>query len=345
MRTYEELAKKRGAPVPTGLPKKTTPPKKWRQLPAAVWIVDVVIAIIVTLVICGQFFLAAVVAGIGFAVAAVRINKNRLKTAAIEAKFPGARKRQGTRRWDRDRSHAYCSKCLSRVYGGEYACEAGHRLNPRWQESFTAKRGVHPERRPGGPNPKLVTLEDVGSSPRGRHDPWFNEVAAAAANLGLFERKRNTGHVLAGIPVEGDMYLDGDGLTVSILIFATAEAARQGEVGLRAKPRLHTSLQDGTRVHRLEGRLLYVGDGRGAFVDEALLDDLVMLVSDLGLPAPVQPESHAPASSPISPSPVRPSSIAASVTEQIRQLGLLRAVGLITEAEFETKKAELLARI
>jgi hypothetical protein len=264
-----------------------------------------------------------------------------------EAKNPGARDRERARKRDRDKSHAYCTTCHRRVYAGEYACEAGHRLTPDWAEKLKAKTGVLPERRPGGPNPTLVTLEAPGQpSPPGPRDPWLNEVSVELADLGFVERKRNTGKHVAGAPMEGDIVLDGDGVTVIITVFATGTLAHQAEVGVRANPNSRAAINQGVSVLRTVDQLLYLANGRGSVVDESQLDDVIQVVSKVGAPLPIDSPVTNAAPPPEGRSTIAPaSSTGPDITEQIRKLGELRGDGLLTDAEFASKKAELLARI
>jgi Short C-terminal domain len=264
-----------------------------------------------------------------------------------EAKNPGARDREKARKRDRDKTHAYCTTCHRRVYAGEYACEAGHRLTPDWAAKLKAKTGVLPERRPGGPNPMLIALEAPGKpSPPGPRDPWLNDVTVGLADFGFVERKRNTGKHLGGAPVEGDIVLDGDGLTVVITVFATGTLAHQAEVGVRANPNSRAAITQGVSVLRTVEQLLYLANGRGSVVDESRLDDVIQVVSKVGTPLPLDTPANDPAPQPQANSTIGPATSAGpDIIEQIRKLGELRSQGLLTDAEFEGKKAELLARI
>jgi hypothetical protein len=189
-------------------------------------------------------------------------------------------------------------------------------------------------------------------TPLGRRtDPWFNEVAVELADLGLEERARNTGTILGGAPIQGDIALDGENFSVFITLFATSELTRQAELSLRAKPEVRKAMSQGLSTLRAVDRLLYGASGRGRVVDELLLQDVIVAVGLLSPPpATVDPEPP-PAHGTASPSTRQESSIGeaaiagADPLEQLRRLGELRDSGVLTQAEFEAKKAELLQRI
>ncbi len=117
-------------------------------------------------------------------------------------------------------------------------------------------------------------------------DRWFNEIAVELADLGLTERARNTGSVLARVPIEGDIALDGPTLFVVVNVFATDELARDGEMALGAKPEIRAAVEGGRSVLRRAERLLYIANGRGRVVDEPLLEDVMLAVGKIGAPEP-----------------------------------------------------------
>jgi hypothetical protein len=182
----------------------------------------------------------------------------------------------------------------------------------------------------------------------GPRDPWLNEVSVALADLGLTEKARNTGAQLGGAPLEGDIGLEAHGFSVFVNLFATNELARQAEIGLRAKPSTREALVSGKTAIRTVDRVLYVANGRGGPVDDFRLDEVVRMVSPIAVPPARPPVGSAPAPS----AAPHPGSGAAPLAApspdalaQLRDLGELRRNGVLTEAEFEAKKAELLRRI
>jgi hypothetical protein len=171
----------------------------------------------------------------------------------------------------------------------------------------------------------------------GPRDPWLNEVAVALADLGLKEIARNTGAQLGGAPIDGDIGLQADRFLVYVTLFSDQRLARQAELGLRAKPEVRDAVAKGATAVTTADRIVFVANGRGTVVDEFRLDEVVRLVGATAVPPPLLPGS--PASAPGTPPPIP------DVLEQLRKLGDLRKAGVLTDAEFEAKKAELLGRL
>lgn len=171
----------------------------------------------------------------------------------------------------------------------------------------------------------------------GPRDPWLNEVAVALSDLGLREKARNTGSELGGAPMDGDIGLQTDRFLVYVNLFSDQRLARQAEFGLRAKPEVRAEVANGRTAIRTAGRVVFVANGRGGVVDEFRLDEVVRVVGAIPLPPPLQ---RVPADSRLAAAAPSP-----DVLEQLRKLGDLRKSGVLTDAEFEAKKAELLGRI
>jgi Short C-terminal domain len=171
----------------------------------------------------------------------------------------------------------------------------------------------------------------------GPRDPWLNEVAVALADLGLEEIARNTGTQLGGAPIDGDIGLQTDRFLVYVTLFSDKRLARQAELGLRAKPEVRDAIAKGRTAVRTEDRVVFVANGRGTVVDEFRLDEVVRVVDQMALPAPLQPALSG--SGPRAPVP-DPDAL-----EQLRNLGDLHQGGVLTDAEFEAMKAEMLRRL
>ena len=171
----------------------------------------------------------------------------------------------------------------------------------------------------------------------GPRDPWLNEVAVAPADLGLKEIARNTGAQLGGAPIDGDIGLEAEQFLVYVTLFSDQRLARQAELGLRAKPEVRDAIAKGVTAIRTADRVVFVANGRGSVVDEFRLDEIVRVVGRIAVPPPLMPASSAS----VLGNPL-PSS---DVLEQLRKLGDLRKAGVLTDAEFEAKKAELLGRL
>src|SRR5579875_1377203 len=182
----------------------------------------------------------------------------------------------------------------------------------------------------------------------GPRDPWLNEIAVVLGELGLTEVARNTGSQLGGSPMEGDIGLQEQRLLVYVNLFANQELARQAEMGLRARADIRTALASGHTTLKALGPVLLIAHGRGGIVDEYRMNEVEHAVCGVPLPPalgrpPVQP----PASSIVrSPALGGAAALAgADPLEQIRKLAELRDAGVLTDAEFAAKKAELLRRL
>ena len=171
----------------------------------------------------------------------------------------------------------------------------------------------------------------------GPRDPWLNEVAVALADLGLKEIARNTGAQLGGAPIDGDIGLQAERFLVYVTLFSDQRLARQAELGLRAKPEVRDAIAKGVTAIRTADRIVFVANGRGVVIDEFRLDEVVQVVAPIAVPPPLQRAQI--------PSAPRVSEPNPDVLEQLRKLGELRKAGVLTDAEFETKKAELLGRL
>jgi hypothetical protein len=137
--------------------------------------------------------------------------------------------------------------------------------------------------------------------------------------------------------MDGDIGLQTDRFLVYVNLFSDQRFARQAEFGLRAKPDVRAAVANGRTALRTAGRILFVANGRGRVVDEFRLDEVVRVVGGIPLPPPRQPVPADSRATVAAPSP--------DVLEQLRKLGDLRRAGVLTDAEFEAKKAELLGRI
>ena len=164
-------------------------------------------------------------------------------------------------------------------------------------------------------------------------------MAVALADLGLREIARNTGAELGGAPMDGDIGLQAERFLVYVNLFSDQRLARQAELGLRAKPEVRAAVANGRTAIRTAGRIVFVANGRGGVVDEFRLDEVVRVVGRIAVPPPLRP---APAALTARAAAPRRSP---DVLEQLRKLGDLRTAGVLTDAEFEAKKAELLDRI
>lgn len=182
----------------------------------------------------------------------------------------------------------------------------------------------------------------------GPRDPWLNEIAVAVGELGLNEVARNTGNQLGGAPMEGDIGLQENRLLVYVNLFANQELARQAEVGLRAQANIRNAVANGHTMLKTIGPVLLVANGRGGVVDEYRMNEVEHAVAEVALPPALKRPAAPSSGSPTAPTPEVSGAEALAggdSLEQIRKLAELRDAGVLTQAEFEAKKAELLRRV
>jgi hypothetical protein len=179
---------------------------------------------------------------------------------------------------------------------------------------------------------------------KGPRDPWLNEVAVALADLGFIEIARNTGDHLEGVPMEGDIGLKSQRLTIYVNLFSDQRRAHRADVALRAKPTVRSAVSKGATAIQTQGRVVYVANGGGSVVDEFRLDEVIRVVGGVPTPPPLAGGAGMPPpAAPHSPAPI--ARISPDVLEQLKKLGQLRDVGVLSDAEFEAKKTELLDRL
>ena len=142
---------------------------------------------------------------------------------------------------------------------------------------------------------------------------------------------------VSGAPLDADIGLQAERFLVYVNLFSDQRLVRQAELGLRAKPAVRAAIAGGRTAMITAGRVVFVASGRGGVVDEFRLDEVVRVVAGIPVPAPLH----------LAPADLRPADPGPSpdVLEQLRQLGELRKAGVLTDAEFDAKKAELLGRI
>jgi hypothetical protein len=170
----------------------------------------------------------------------------------------------------------------------------------------------------------------------GPEDPWLDQVATKLRGLGFVEQTRNTGQHLEGIPLDGDICLDAEGLRVFVNIFGDARRADQAEAKLRAKPQFGEAISSGWTAISKRDRLLVTANGVGVPVSRERVE---AVVGALPLPPSLSPAMEPAQLS----APAEPAN--QDVLDQLRKLGELRDAGVISTQEFEAKKAQLLDRL
>ena len=94
----------------------------------------------------------------------------------------------------------------------------------------------------------------------GPRDPWLNEVAVALADLGLKEIARNTGAQLGGAPIDGDIGLEAERFLVYVTLFSDQRLARQaaaratGQTGGAGRDRQGRDRGPDSRPGRIRGQ-------------------------------------------------------------------------------------------
>jgi hypothetical protein len=195
----------------------------------------------------------------------------------------------------------------------------------------------------------------------GPRDPWLNEVVVAVADLDFDERERNYTDVYFGVPIEGYVELRKQRLTVDVVLFANQIQARNAEMAMRAAPTIRSELSREMAALHNGGRVLIVARTKMGSVDEYDFAEMVRLVGEIPLPPPVvvgnaiayrsattvmAPGAGTRTTTARLPRPAPPpAATEQDAIDQLERLGRLRASGVLTEAEFQAKKAELLQRI
>jgi hypothetical protein len=199
----------------------------------------------------------------------------------------------------------------------------------------------------------------------GPSDPWLNEVVVAMADLDFDERERNCTDVYFGVPVEGYVELRKQRVTVDVVLFANQIQARHAEMAMRTESTVRSELSREMAALHNGGRVLIVARTKMGAIDEYDFGEIVRLVGETPLPpsmavgravtyggvTSVTPgglglRTVTPARPVHRPAPAaQPAPMARDAIDQLERLGRLRESGVLTEAEFQAKKAELLQRI
>jgi hypothetical protein len=134
---------------------------------------------------------------------------------------------------------------------------------------------------------------------------------------------------------------------VYVNLFGNDELARQAELGLRANPSTRDSMTAGRSDIKRARRVLYVANGQGHALDEFRLDEVIRTVDKIALPPPLpapvaQTQTTKKSSAPTLAPAFEPG---ADALERLRKLGELREANVLTQSEFEAKKADLLGRV
>jgi Short C-terminal domain len=165
------------------------------------------------------------------------------------------------------------------------------------------------------------------SRPRvlGDHEGWFNEIAAALADLGFSERTRNTASQWALGSDEGELQMEEEGGSTGhafcIILFANDELA-QLAVARAADMRLGQL--------KRTGRLVYIVLGPKRWASKLDLEQVNDVVSEIGVPAPRREDT------------TDDERVSLGPVAEIEQLAQLHTQGTLTDEEFAAAKAKVL---
>jgi hypothetical protein len=195
----------------------------------------------------------------------------------------------------------------------------------------------------------------------GPADPWLNEVVVAVADLDFDEVVRNVTDVYFAVPTEGYVELRKQRVNVDVVLFANQIKARNAEMAMRTEPTVRSELSREMAALHNGGRVLIVARTKMGAIDEYDFSEIVRLVSEIPLPPPMavgRAVTYRSATS-VMTAGTGPRTVTATLPrpapapaprdhdaiDQLERLGRLRESGVLTEAEFQSKKTELLQRI
>lgn len=173
-------------------------------------------------------------------------------------------------------------------------------------------------------------------------DPWLNQLATRLSVKGYAEQTRNTGPQLEGIPMEGDLVVEGEGMRIYLNVFSDDYAAGRAASKLRGRADVQQAMVAAQSAVLSHGRMLVLARPLAGSLDTDRVENVMELVADMPPPsAPREPERAALPRPDPDPAP----QAQADALEQLQKLGDLRDKGIVTPEEFEAKKAELLKRL
>jgi hypothetical protein len=203
----------------------------------------------------------------------------------------------------------------------------------------------------------------------GPSDPWLNEVVVAVSDLDFNECERNVTDLYFGVPTEGYVELRKQRVIVDVVLFANQIKARNSEMAMRTEPTVRSELSREMAALHNGGRVLIVARTKMGAIDEYDFGEIIRLVGEIPLPPPMavgRPVAYRSATSAMASGPA-PRTVTATLPrpaltppaapapppaqrdqdaiDQLERLGRLRTSGVLTEAEFQSKKTELLQRI
>ena len=197
----------------------------------------------------------------------------------------------------------------------------------------------------------------------GPSDPWLNEVVVAVSDLDFDEHERNVTDHYFGVLTEGYVELRKQRVIVDVVLFANQIQTRNAEMAMRTEPTFRSELSREMAALHNSGRVLIVARTKMGAIDEYDFGEIVRVVGEIPLPPPMMvgravayrgtTSATVAGSGPrsvtatVARPALRPPPVAHDhdAIDQLERLGRLRTSGVLTEAEFQSKKAELLQRI
>jgi Short C-terminal domain len=197
----------------------------------------------------------------------------------------------------------------------------------------------------------------------GPADPWLNEVVVAVSDLDFTEYERNVTDQYFGVPTEGYVELRKQRVVVDVVLFANQIQTRNAEMAMRTEPTVRSELSREMAALHNGGRVLIVARTKMGAIDEYDFGEIVRLVNEIPLPpammvgravayrsattamAPTTGQRTVTTTLPRPVSRPAPTPRHHDAIDQLERLARLRASGALTEAEFQSKKTELLQRI
>ncbi len=179
-------------------------------------------------------------------------------------------------------------------------------------------------------------------------DPWIDQVRHQVAALGFTEQTRNTGALLGGVPLLGDGAFVCGSTQIWANLFSTSQQAEAAAITLRDQQNFREGMANGYAQIQVQGRVLYTAFGQGQPLASDSLHSFIAAAAASPPPGSTEPSQTALHAAESSTSTAEPGSVSGSsipITQQLRELGELRDRGVLTEAEFQAKKAELLKRM
>ena len=160
------------------------------------------------------------------------------------------------------------------------------------------------------------------------------------AQEGFSERTRNTGRTLKGLPLQGDLVLEGNNMKVIVNLMPDDYSAGQAANKLRAERKVQDAMTAGLSAILNQGRVVLIANPTKGKLEAEEVERAIETTSSVAAPADIEGKGRQIAAPP-SPPPQEQ----ADLLEQLRKLGELRDQGVVTQEEFEAKKTDLLGRL